>query len=498
MKCIIRIMDEVNCAVLNLKPEHSDYLYEEFGKHAPNYFFNPKFKLGVWDGKIRYFKKTGVTFVYLLEDIIPRLTRLGYKITVDDKRNQPQYFPPPITAEFFGDGVVGKDGKPWLMRDYQLEMCNKLLDDGFGVGIAGTGGGKTSMTAAIALSYEREADLHSVIIVPDRGLTLQTIVEYKQFGLDVGEYSGKTKDLDHQHIVSTWQSLKNNPMILQGFQVIIVDECHGLRGAILTELMTKYAMHVPHRFGVTGTLPKEETDRMAVLTAVGPVRYEIPAHQLIKEGHLSKLNITAIQHKIDLEKQYEDYIEFEKPIKHLTYTQFKDQYFPDFAAEKRYLQINENRLDWIASYIEFKSMNKKGNTLVLVNSIAAGKKLKKLIPESHFVYGKDDAKVRQDVYGLFNNNDNVVAIATVNIASTGLDIPRIFNLVFIDMGKSFIRTIQAIGRGLRKAHDKDFVHVTDICADLKYSKKHLAERVKYYKEAQYPNKKKIVDLKTFE
>ena len=59
----------------------------------------------------------------------------------------------------------------------------------------------------------------------------------------------------------------------------------------------------------------------------------------------------------------------------------------------------------------------------------------------------------------------------------------------IDIGKSFERVIQGIGRGLRKAIDKDSVHVTDICTDFKYGKRHLTFRTKYYKEAKYPFKK---------
>lgn len=490
-------MDEVNCVVLGLSDPHIDYFYEEYGKFAANHFFNPKFQLGVWDGKIRYFQKKGTTYVYLLDDIIPRITRLGYKIELDDKRQMSTCFPPKITEDFFGPDVLDPDGKPWKFRDYQVDMINSMTEYGYGVGIAGTGGGKTSITAAIALSYERHANFKSMIIVPDRGLTIQTIEEYKHFGLDVGEYSGKVKDIQHQHVVSTWQALKNNPTILLGFDMIVVDECHGLRGAVLTKLMTENGKHIPHRFGVTGTLPKEETDAMAVQLAVGPVRYTIPAHQLIAEGHLSKLKIDMLQHNIDLKEDYNSYLEHEyTPLdgKPLTYIKFKDGYFTDFAAEKRFLGSQKDRLGWMAEYIQLKSEQPKGNTLVLVNSIAAGKKLAKIIPDSHFVYGKDDAKVRKDVYDLFKENDNVVAIATVNIASTGLNIPRIFNLVFIDMGKSFIRVIQSIGRGLRKAHDKDYVHVTDLCSDLKYSKKHAAERIKYYKEAKYPYKKTVVDI----
>ena len=66
------------------------------------------------------------------------------------------------------------------------------------------------------------------------------------------------------------------------------------------------------------------------------------------------------------------------------------------------------------------------------------------------------------------------------------NIPRIFNLVLIEPGKSFVRVIQSIGRGIRKAEDKDFVQIWDITSTCKYAKRHLTERKKYYREAQYP------------
>jgi superfamily II DNA or RNA helicase len=93
---------------------------------------------------------------------------------------------------------------------------------------------------------------------------------------------------------------------------------------------------------------------------------------------------------------------------------------------------------------------------------------------------------------MFKNHDDLVVIATVHIAGTGLSINRIFNLILIDIGKSFIRVIQAIGRGLRKAHDKNYVNITDVCSDFKYSKTHLATRIRYYKDAKYPYKKHTI------
>lgn len=492
--CTIKILDEVNCVFVGLHPDHVGYFYEEYAVFAPNYFFNPKYKLGSWDGKIRYFHKTGKTYVNLLEEVIPQVIGLGYKVKISDARQSASIVPAHVDKDFFGNrGVwdVERD-RPWEMRPYQVDIVNVLLDSGGGVGIAGTGAGKTSICAALALSYEAEG-LKSIIIVPDKNLTEQTRDEYVFFGVDVGEYSGERKDLQHKHIVSTWQSLKNNPKIIQSFDVIIVDECHGLKGNVLTKLLNEYGKDIPYRFGVTGTLPKEPTDALAVKVAVGPVQYTIPAHELIEQGYLAKLHIDIMQHEINFKEQYKQYLEEVADEKPATYTQFKDSYFPDWSAEKTFLQQEKKRLEWISQYIELKRDTGKGNVLCLVNSVQFGKKLAEMIEGATFVYGQDRMKARKEVYNLFKENDNLVVIATVHIASTGLDIKRIFNLMFIDVGKSFIRTIQTIGRGLRKAHDKDSVHVTDICSDLKYSKRHLRERIKFYKEAKYPYKKRVVD-----
>ena len=86
---------------------------------------------------------------------------------------------------------------------------------------------------------------------------------------------------------------------------------------------------------------------------------------------------------------------------------------------------------------------------------------------------------------IYNRIDKVI-IATYGVASVGINIPRIFNLVLIEPGKSFVRVIQSIGRGIRKAKDKDFVQIWDITSTCKFAKRHLTHRKKFYKEANYP------------
>jgi len=497
-KCTLRILDEVNCALIGLSQKDLSQLHEKYAVLADNYFFNPQYKLGVWDGKINFVFKTGKTFVYLLDEIIPIIVNMGYSISVDDKRIPVNVTPKLIDENFFRDrGILHPiTGKPWIFRDYQVNMVNALLENGGGMGLAATGSGKTSMTAALAISYEDAADYRSIIIVPDKNLTDQTITHYDNFGMDTGQYGGGVKDGDHQHVVSTWQTLKNHPTFIQQFKVIIVDEAHGLKGKVLQNLLNKYGKDIPFRFGVTGTLPKNKCDMMSIKVSVGPVRYEIPAHVLQEEGHLAQLQINIMQTVLDFKDKYNQYLEeLEKDKKPVTYKQFVDEYFVDYADEKRYLQTNKERTQWIADFIQTQHDRKMGNVLCLVNGISFGKKLASLIPGAFFLSGKDKVKDRKKIYELFQDNDDITVIATVNIAGTGLDISRIFQLMGVDMGKSFVRVIQAIGRGLRTAEDKNSVTYTDVCSNLKYSRRHLTERKKYFNEAKYKFKTYKVNIK---
>lgn len=141
--CTLRILDQVNCVFTGLHPDHVAYFFEEFSAFAPNYYFNPKFKLGSWDGKIRYFHKTGKTYVNILEDILPRVKGLGYNLKlIDDREYAALKQPELITPEFFAHIVDEESQKSWIMRHYQVTLVNNLIENGGGVGVAGTGAGK--------------------------------------------------------------------------------------------------------------------------------------------------------------------------------------------------------------------------------------------------------------------------------------------------------------------------------------------------------------------
>ena len=107
----------------------------------------------------------------------------------------------------------------------------------------------------------------------------------------------------------------------------------------------------------------------------------------------------------------------------------------------------------------------------------------------------DFSAERKENYDEVADSTGKVIVATYGVAAVGINIPRIFNLVMLEPGKSFVRVIQSIGRGIRKAEDKDYVQVVDITSNLKYSKRHLTKRKQFYKEQNFRHKVTKVEYK---
>ena len=158
--------------------------------------------------------------------------------------------------------------------------------------------------------------------------------------------------------------------------------------------------------------------------------------------------------------------------------------FKTYAEELKWLTTDKVRMKWVANTI--KDISSSGNTLILVDRISAGEILQEQLEDSVFVSGSTKNIDRKEQYDEVSTATNKIIIATYGVASVGINIPRIFNLVLIEPGKSFVRVIQSIGRGIRKAEDKDNVQIWDITSSCKFAKRHLGARKKFYKEANYP------------
>jgi len=469
------IRDEVNVKIEGLELDARRTLVNRFKYDVPYARYLPAVRLGRWDGKVSFFQLGGSTYVNLLPEILPILEEYDYDVELDDQREYRTTFEfAQVREDSFAEYKWPKGhpqaGEPVMLRDYQTEIINDFLANPQCIQEVATGAGKTVMTAA--LSHAVTPYGRSIVIVPNKSLVTQTEKDYRNLGLDVGVFFGDQKEFGRQHTICTWQSLnillkntKNQSAditigeFLEGVVCVIVDEVHMAKADALKTLLTGVMSQVPIRWGLTGTIPKEQFESQALLVSLGPVVSRLAAAELQDRGVLAQCHVNIVQ-----------------LVDHVEYS--------NYQSELKYLLEESGRLDTMADLIA--RVNETGNTLVLVDRIAAGQELVNRLPNAVFISGATKAGERQDHYDQVAETTDKIIVATYGVAAVGINIPRIFNLVLVEPGKSFVRVIQSIGRGIRKAEDKDFVQIWDITSTCRFAKRHLTKRKAYYKEARYP------------
>ena len=483
VKLVIR--DEVNIKFEGLPLEARKKLAATFKYVDPTARYRPAYKLGRWDGKVSMFGLGGNGYLSQLERCLTVLSDMDIDVDeLEDLRTTKQITFEPVTETYWADqGKVWpkghqQEGQPIMLRDYQVEAINKFLINTQALQEIATGAGKTITTAT--LSHLAEKYGRTITIVPNKSLVEQTEEDFINVGLDVGVYYGDRKDLNKTHTICTWQSLnildkksKNHEYdivslaeFLDGVRCVIVDEVHMAKADVLKNLLTQNLCNAPVRWGLTGTVPKGDYEAEPIFASIGPVVGGIKAHELQEMGVLSSCHVNVVQ-MIDLPE------------------------FKTYPDELKYLVTNDDRMIYISKLI--KKISQSGNTLVLVNRIDSGKFLINEIEDAVFISGEVKTKDRKEEYDEIKTSDNKIIVATYGVAAVGINIPRIFNLVLLEPGKSFVRVIQSIGRGIRKAEDKDFVQIWDVTSTCKWAKRHLTERKKFYKEAKYPFSLEKVD-----
>lgn len=474
-KCKLIIKDEVNVKLEGLELNDRKTLVKMFEYEKPGARYLPSVRLGRWNGKISYFNLGGSTYINLLPEILPLLDQAGYDIELEDSRTYGINFNlSQVSGNTFSDRVWPKghtkEGESIVLRDYQVQIINDFLSNPQSLQEVATGAGKTITTAALSYSVQRYG--RSIVIVPNKSLVTQTEEDYLNVGLDVGVYFGDRKEWGKTHTICTWQSLNNLLKDTQSGKAactikefiddvvcVIVDEVHMAKADALKTLLTGVFAQVPIRWGLTGTIPKSKYEVLSLTVSLGNVIGKLSASELQDKGVLAQCHVNIIQLQDNVE-------------------------FTNYQSELKHLLEDKKRLDTIANLV--KKINESGNTLVLVDRVMAGKELINRLPDAVFVSGETKLTERKEEYDEVAITDNKVLVCTYGVASVGINVPRLFNVVLLEPGKSFVRVIQSIGRGLRKASDKDFVQIWDITSSCKFSKRHLSQRKQYYKDAEYP------------
>ena len=483
-KTVLEIRDEVNIKFVGLDVKTRRKISDSVKFFLPYAYHMPAYKLGRWDGCVRFCDIGGRSYLNLLDTLLPIVTAAGYEVEVDDQRQSWDFKFNPVEANSYEDTAWPPRhpaaGLPIILRDYQVEVINRFLDNPQCLQEVATGAGKTLITAV--LSHRCEDFGRTIVIVPNKDLVVQTEKDYKNLGMDVGVLYGDRKEYDKTHTICTWQSLAvlekktkageaevDLDVFLDQVVCVMVDEVHKAKADVLRDQLSGMFKNVPIRWGLTGTIPQDEHEAVACTCALGPVTGSLSSKELQDMGVLADLDISILQMQ-------------DGPLG-----------FNGYAQELKWLTTDETRLKHLSQIIN--QMAQQGNTLVLIDRIATGTIFSEMNPDWAFVSGGMKVKDRQSEYDEISEMDNKVIVATYGVAAVGINIPRIFNLIMLEPGKSFVRVIQSIGRGIRKAEDKDYVNVIDISSNLKYSKRHLTKRKVFYKEKEFRHTMTKVEYK---
>ena len=359
----------------------------------------------------------------------------------------------------------------FTLRNYQEEVIRKALKLGTGTCVLGTGAGKTFTTAALIENcFRASKDMDTfkcLMLVPDLGLVTQTYEEFLNCGTTykLTKWTGKDKpDLTANVIIANIgiiQSRFEDNDWLRHIDILVVDECHKISaGNKISKIVQQ--IKTPNKFGFTGTLPEDQLNKWSIIGKLGPVIYEKSSAELRDEDFLANVSVKILN---------------------IGYGSAAPRFSgPNgYRDELEYIYESESR-NHIITQLVGKLQN---NTLILVNHIAHGEILEECFQKFEdkqvfFIRGEVDVEERERIKRVMEKDSNVVCVAISAIFSTGVNIKNLHNIIFAAGGKSFIRTVQSIGRGLRKHAAKEKLIIFDLCDQLKYGQAHCDKRKTIY------------------
>jgi superfamily II DNA or RNA helicase len=438
--------------------------------------FMSQYRSRHWDGKIRLLSThTGEIYAGLLPKVIDKLENHNYKYQFKENKFYGQPFE--INENISYEGV--KDYMNSICthspREYQVEGVYDALRHNRKLLISPTASGKSLMIYSLVRYYVDKGQ-KILLVVPTTSLVEQMYKDFLDYGWDADSYchriySGREKTNEYPVTITTWQSVyKLERSFFEGYNVIIGDEAHLFKSKSLIEIMTKLH-HAKYRFGFTGTLDGTQTHKWVLEGLFGPSYKVTRTDELMKQGHLSQLDIRCLV------------------LKH------QPQKFETYEDEIQYLISHEQRNKFITNL----SLDLKGNTLVLFSRVEShGAILYEKINSNKrddrkvfFIHGGVDTEQRELVREITERESNAIIVASYGTFSTGINIKNLHNVIFASPSKSRIRNLQSIGRVLRKGKNKTRAVLYDISDDCTYNSRknytlnHLIERIKTYNEENF-------------
>ena len=471
---------------INAEPHIEYELRDHFTFEVEGAKFMPQYRNRNWNGEIHLFDmRSKRIYIGLLDRIVSFCQRHDYSYKFVDN----EYYGTPFEIN---EGISYQGVKDYMHsicshspRKYQIEGVYDALRHNRKLLISPTASGKSLMIYSLVRYYVDKGQ-KILLVVPTTSLVEQMYKDFEDYGWDADSYchriyAGKDKTNEHPVTITTWQSVyKLERSFFENYNVVIGDEAHLFKSKSLVSIMTKLH-HAKYRFGFTGTLDGTQTHKWVLEGLFGPSYKVTKTDELMKQGHLSKLDIQCLV------------------LKH------PPQKFEVYNDEIEYLISHEQRNKFITNL----TLDLKGNTLVLYSRVEAhGAVLyekinnnKRIDRKVFFVHGGVDAEQRELIREITEKENNAIIVASYGTFSTGINIKNLHNVIFASPSKSRIRNLQSIGRVLRKGNNKVKATLYDISDDCTHNSKknytlnHFIERIKIYNEENFNYEIITVQLK---
>jgi superfamily II DNA or RNA helicase len=360
-------------------------------------------------------------------------------------------------------------------RYYQSEFHEIAMREGRGVCESAVGTGKTDMMERIIYNL----GVNNLIVVPSKPLLeqLQPILE-EHFGRgNVIRLTSKPlskaklrklrkRPIRIINIGSLAAAQKNGNMapLVEDVDAIFIDEIHHAGSKSYTNLL-KDLEHVYYRFGFTGTFLRNDSKTLDMWGFLSNVLYRYPAHQAIKDGFLTPINVLI--HNIDgIEKRM-----------------YQSEYRANYCGSarkkperllKKIQQIFKNRVSDGEQVLIL--VNRKDQCGLIIHEFLDG-----LGIENTYISGDSKKDVVIQAIRDFNEKKISVLIGS-QVIGEGIDIRSTDHLIMAQGGKSEIAIVQAVGRLARLFKGKKVGWLHDFrFLETKYLEGHLIVRKDIYR-----------------
>ena len=468
---------------IDTEPSTARSLSEHFTFEVPGAKFMPAYRNRIWDGKIRLFSPaTGELYVGLLPYLIKWLDEWEEPYTITEELQDEKRIDRTILDGFIGGLRLRSNGKSIDARDYQVDAIQHAIRKHRALLLSPTASGKSLIIYILVRYYmlllQDKATDKILILVPTTSLVEQMYSDFIDYGWKEEYmqkiYSGHDKNVTKRVVISTWQSIYKFPKsYFDQFGMVVGDEAHLFKAKSLTTIMSKLQL-CKYRFGLTGTLDGMQTHRLVLEGLFGTLNKVITTKELIDKKTLASFKIKSLV---------------------LTYPEHECKLVKDmkYQEEMEFIVTHPRRNEFIRDL----TLNLKGNTLVLFQFVEKhGDVLYKLIDDAterrvFYVFGGTDTETREQIRAITEKEKDAIIVASYGTFSTGINIRNLHNIVFSSPSKSRVRTLQSIGRGLRRGESKDSATLFDLADDLTYKSKrnftlgHFLERINIYNEEQF-------------